>query len=62
MFYLIWLKKFSPSIYYYSFNANRFLEKMLEIGKVKSTKDNNSSVTSLFYSIDANFVLSFLCY
>ena len=38
-------------MYYYSFNANRFLEKMLEIGKVKSTKDDNSLVTSLFYSI-----------
>ena len=37
MLYLIWLKKFSSSIYYYSFNANRFLEEVLEIGKIKST-------------------------
>ena len=37
MLYLIWLKKFSSSIYYYSFNANRFLEEILKIGKIKST-------------------------
>ena len=33
MFYLIWLKKLSSSIYCYSFNANRFLE----IGKIITT-------------------------
>ena len=34
-----------------------FFEEILEIDKTKSTYDYSSLVTSLFYSIDANFIL-----